>query len=258
MYRNFLLFFMVFILFLGAAKAEVSGESALLAIGRAEGTINEMLGMGLNVAYANDTLNEARNLFDHGYYEASELLAKKVLEIKEKAMEVDGLIDQVESKIYELSSRGYNVSSARVIFDSGISEFNVGNYMDAENSMKGALDELDEIDTRESIKRVQEMEFDVSPVLENLWILIISLLLILIIGFKAREKINVKSLKGGLKLLEREKENMKKSLAETQRKYFETGSISKTDYDIFVKRHNKRLSEIKRHSSALEGKLKNY
>jgi hypothetical protein len=258
MYRNFLLLFVVFLLFSGAAKAEVSEESALLAIGRAEGTINEMLGMGFNVAYANDTLNEARNLFREGYYEASELLAESILEIKEKAMEVDGLIDQVELKIYEMSSRGYNVSSAYVIFDSGISEFNVGNYVDAEISIKGALDELDEIEAWESIKRVQEMEFDVSPVLDGLWILIILFLLLLIIGLKTREKINVKKLKGKLKLLERETENVKKSLGETQREYFERGSISKTDYDISAKRYNKRLTKIKRLSSALEDKLKNH
>jgi hypothetical protein len=248
----------VFLLFSGAAKAEVSEESALLAIGRAEGTINEMLGMGFNVAYANDTLNEARNLFREGYYEASELLAESILKIKEKAMEVDRLIDQVESKIYELSSRGYNVSSAYVIFDSGISEFNVGNYMDAENSMKDALNELDEIETGESIKRIQEMKFDISPILDNLWILIILFLFILIVGLKVKEKVDIKNWKRKIVSLKEEMENLKNSLSEAQRKYFEGGSISKTDYDIFVKRYNKRISEIKRESSVWEGKLKNH
>lgn len=259
MYRNILLICMMFLLLVSMAKAEISEESALLAIERAEGTIKEMLEMGFGVAYANDTLNEGRNLFNQGYYEASESLAKKVLEIKEKAIEMGELINQVESRIYELSSKGYNVSSVYITFSSGLSEFNVDNYLGAENFMRQALNELDELEAEESLKRIQTRGFDVVPiVLDNLWVLIILFLFILIAGLKVKEKVNIKNWKGELKYLEKETGNLKKSLAEAQRKYFERGSISKMDYDISVGRYNKSLSVIKRKISVLKDKLKNH
>ena len=258
MYRKILLICMMFLLLVSMAKADMS-EDALLAIERAEETIKEMSEMGLGVAYANDTLNEARNLFNQGYYEASESLAKKVLEIKEKAIEVDELINQVESKIYELSSKGYDTSSVYVTFSSGLSEFSVDNYLDAENFMRDALNELDELEAEESLKRIQTREFDiVSVVLDYLWVVIILILLILIAGLKIKDKIDIKHLKGELESLEREMENIKKSLAAVQRRYFEKGSISKMDYDISVSRYNKTISVIKRKISVLNGKLKNH
>ena len=257
MYRNIILV-CVLLLFVGTAKAELS-EDALLAIEGAEETIKEMLEMGFGITYANDTLNEAKNLFDQGYYEASESLAKKVLEIKEKAIEVDELINQVESKIYELSSKGYDMSSVRVTFSSGLSEFNVDNYLDAENFMRDALNELDELEAEESLKRIQTSGVDVvSVVLNYLWVFIILILLILIAGLKIKDKVDIKHLKGELESLEGEMENIKKSLAAVQRRYFEKGSVSKMDYDISVSRYNKTISVIKRKISVLNGKLKNH
>lgn len=258
MYRNILLICMMFLLLVSMAKADMS-ESALLAIERAEETINEMLGMGFGVAYANDTLNEAKNLFDQGYYEASESLAKKVLEIKEKAIEVDELINQVESKIYELSSKGYNVSSIYVTFNSGLSEFNVDNYLGAENFMRQALNDLDELEAEESLKRIQTGGVDVVlVVLDYLWVLIILILFILIAGLKIKDKVNIKNWEGELKSLENEMGNLKNSLAKIQRRYFEKGSVSKMDYDISVSRYNKTISVVKRKISVFNDRLKNH
>lgn len=258
MYRNFLFLFVIFLLLLSTVKAEVSEESALLAIGKAEVTVNEMLEMGFGVTYANDTLNEARNLFDQGYYEASELLAERVLEIKEKAIEVDGLIDQVESKIYELSSMGYNVSSVSAIFNSGLSEFGIDNYLDAEKLIRQALNEIDELEAEESLKRIGISGYDISFVLDYLWILIILSLFIMIAGIKVKKEVDIKNWKRGLKSLEKEMDKMKKSFAATQRKYFEKGSVSRMDYGILVRRYNNNVSVIKRKISVLNDRLKNH
>ncbi len=258
MYRNIPLICIMFLLLVGTAGAEVSEDSALLAIERAEKTIKEMLETGFGVTYANDTLNEAKNLFDNGYYEASESLARKVLEIKEKAIEVDELTNQVESKIYELSSKGYDVSSVHVTFNSGLSEFGVDNYLGAEKFMRQALSELDELEAEESLKRIRTGETDVSFVLDYLWVLIILFLFVLVAGFKVKGKVNIKNWKRELKSLEKEMENVEKLLAGAQRRYFEKGSISKMDYDLSVSRYNKSLSVIKRKITDLNDKLENH
>jgi len=248
------------LVFLITNKAKAVGsEGALQAIQEAENIIKEMQVMGFGITYANDTLNEAKNLFDKGYYEASESLAEKVLEIREKAIEVDELINQVETRIYELSSKGYDTSDASKVFDSGFSEFIIDNYLDAEKLMREALNRLDEIEAGESLKRTQEMGFDVlSIVLDYLWLLIILFLFILIVGLKVKEKVDIKNWKKEMENLKKEMENLKKSLSEAQRKYFKEGSISKMDYELISKRYNHRISLIKRRISVLDGKFKDH
>lgn len=257
MYRILLVLVLIFLV-IGSVEA-TGNEEALKAIKEAENAIEGMEAMDFGITYANDTLNEAKGLFDQGYYEASESLAKKVLEIKEKAIEVDELINQVEAKIYELSSRGYDTSDVSVIFDSGISEFMVDNYLDAEKFMRDALNRLDELEAEESLKRIRKTEFDfVSIVLDYLWVLVIMFLFVTIAGFKVKKKVNTKKWEGELGNLEREMEEIKKSLAETQRKYFEKGLMSRMDYDLMSKRYNHRLSLIKRKTSVLNENLKNH
>lgn len=258
MYRNILSMCIMFLLVVGMAGADVTEDSALLAIESAEETVKEMLETGFGVTYANDTLNEAKNLFDQGYYEASESLARNVLEIKEKAIEVDELTNQVESKIYELSSKGYDVSSVHVTFNSGLSEFGVDNYLDAEKFMRQALSELDELEAEESLKRIRTGGIDVSFVFDYLWVLIILFLFVLVAGLKVKENVNIKNWKRELKSLEKEMENVKKSLAGAQRRYFENGSISRMDYDILVRKYRNGLSVTKRKITDLNDKLENH
>ncbi len=256
MYRMVFTTMMIFLVLVGGVGA-VEKESVWKSIEEAEKAIEEMKVMGFGVTYANDTLNEAKNLFEEGYYEASELLAKKVLEIKEKAIEVDGLIDQVESKIYELESKGYNVSSVRDIFDRGLSEFMVDNYLGAEELMRRALNELDEIEVKESLERVRKGGVDpVSILLDHLWLLIILFLSVLIIGLKVRDRVNVRKWKEEVRALREEMKNVKRLIGEAQRKYFEEGSMSKMDYELVMSGYTHRLSMIKRRMSFLEEKLR--
>lgn len=258
MYRKFFIVLALVLLLANIVEA-VGEEEASLAIGEAENTIREMQQTGFGVTYANDTLNEAKNLFVKGYYEASEALAKKVIEIRERAEEVNELIDRVESKIYELSSDGYDVSSARVIFDSGISEFAVDNYLDAEKIMSQTLNKLDGIEAEESLKRIQKTDFDIfSFIFDYLWLLITVILILLVGGGRFKRGINVKKCRNEVEKLERESQRINKFIAEAQRKYFEKSSISRSDYDLLMKRHNFRLSVIKRRVAFLKGELKSY
>jgi hypothetical protein len=257
MLKKILVIFLLVILLARTANAEVSKESALLAISEAESIVSEMQKMGFGVAYANDTLNEAKLLFFQDHYMASETLAKKVADIKDKAVNVNSLIDAVETRIYDVYSKGYNISEARNLFEAGIAEFRLNNYAESENIMHQTIDKLDEIEARESMKRLEIIsEFNIFPLLlDYLWLEIILVLSVLIIGYRTTSTLGKRRTRKKLVKLDRERTLAERRIADLQRKYFEKGSISRMDYEILMERHNKRIVEITKEKSMLKEKL---
>jgi len=248
------------ILFLSAAPArgEVTEASAAQAINDAEAVIREMQAMDFGVTYANDTLNEAKLLLEQKYYAASEALAKKVLDIRESAIRISGLVDTVEARLYDMSSKGYDVSDAKAIFESGLAEFKLGNYEDSEKTMNGAVDKLDEIESEESLKKASASGgVDVLPLLlDHLWLFIIVFLASLILGVKIKSISSARKRKERIRCLESEKEAAENRIREAQKKYFEKGTISKMDYEIALDKHSKKLADIKKEMSILKAKVR--
>lgn len=248
------LVFLFFSLFTSSVKAEITKEDALKAIEIAEATIEQMRVAGFGLSYANDTLNEAKILFEQGHYMASYELAKKVVEIKERAVKVNELIDLVESRIYDLSSKGYDVSKASEMFSSGLEEFKNSNYFDAEEIMNQVLVVLDEIEAEQIIKKSSSnfLENFFVSVLDNLWLMILFALIILVIGGKTKEVLERKKRRKRMEELNREMEEIANKIKMLQKRYFEKGEISKTEYELAFDKFNKKLAEIKKEMSILQ------
>lgn len=248
-----ILVLMLVVLLIKPVSAEFTKESAFNAIKNAESVISEMQKTGFGVTYANDTLNEAKLLFAQERYMAAETIAGKVLEIKDKAIKVDELIDAVESRIYDLSSKGYDVTAAQALFDSGLSEFKVDNYIESESIMNQVMSKLDETEAKESIKKAGETTgLNFLPVLlDYLWLIIILFLIILIFGLKVKKISKKRKIKIKIKRLEKERDGTIDRIKEMQKKYFERGAISKMDYEASLDKHNKRVDEIKNELSVL-------
>lgn len=249
----------IIVLFLiaGIASAAESDDAAR-AIESAEKTMAEMQSMGFGVTYANDTLSEARKLYSEGYYEGATSLAAKVSEIKEKAIKADEMINSVETRIYELSSMGYDTSGVSETFNGGVAEFMLDNYADAESMMLEAMNMLDQIEVGESLKRAQQRDWISEAVMDYLWVLLIAALASVIIGFRLKRRANLKRCRSEIKSLEAEREKIKKSIADAQTNYFGKGSISKTDYEMMFRNFNNRVSDINRKVSVLNERLKNH
>lgn len=239
-------------------RGEVTIDDAIRAINGAENVIKQMRQADFSVTYANDTLNEAKLLFEQKYYAASEALAKKVPDIRESAIRISGLIDMVEARLYDLSSKGYDVSEAKALFESGLSEFKLGNYADSETMLNNAMNKLDEVESEESLKRASAASsIDlVSLLLDYLWLIIIILLAALITGLKAKRTSEIRKCKNRIKALESEKGATENKIKEAQKKYFEKGTISKMDYEIALDRHSKKLADIKKELSILKAKAR--
>jgi hypothetical protein len=236
------------------AAADSTKETATQAINNAESVIFEMQKAGFGVTYANDTLNEARLLFGQGRYMAAETVANKVPEIREAAINVSGLIDTAEARIYDLSSKGYNVSDTQALFNSGLAEFKIDNYVESESAMNQVIGSLDEIETKESIKKTGAGAWvDLLPmILDYLWLVIIAFLAVLIAGLRVKKISKDRKVKNNIKGLEREKIFSTEKIREAQKKYFERGVISKADYETMLVKSGKELDEIKNELSVLK------
>ncbi len=259
MLRRLLLLGLIILLLSAApASSEVTRDSALLAISEADSVIGQMQEDGFSVTYANDTLNEARLLLEQKYYEASEALARKVLDIRDSALRVSGLMDTVEARLYELTAKGYEVSDAKALFASGLSEFKLGNFDDAEKILDNAVSRLDEIESEEALKRAGAAGgVDVvALLLDYLWLIVIVFLAAFITGMKLRSASAARKRKSRITFLEREKAATENKLKEAQKKYFEKGAISKMEYDITLDRHSRKLAEIKKELSILKAKAR--
>ncbi len=249
---------LLLIIFAAGTVSAAGKDDALAAIQRAEATMAEMQATGFGVTYANDTLSEAKKLYESGFYDGAESLADKVSAIKEKASETDELINKVEARTYELSSLGYDTSSVQAIFSSGVSEFSLDNYLDAEKIMLQALDELDKLEAQESLKRIQQSNPVYEIFLDYLWLLLIVALAILVAGFRLNAMAKRKRRRAEIKALETEKEKIKKAVADTQVNYFYRGLVGRMDYELLIRRYNSRLSDINMKVSVLTEKPKNH
>lgn len=229
------------------ASAEFTRESASQAINEAESVISEMQKMNFGVTYANDTLNEAGLLFAQERYMAAETVAKSVPGMKDKAVKISGLIDAAETRIYDLSSKGYDVSAAEALFNSGIVEFKIDNYVGSESAMNQVLSSLDEVEAKESAKKAGlSAESDIIPIiLDNLWLIIILFLFVLIAGLRTKKMHEKRKAKNKTKGLEEERNILTGKIKEAQKKYFKDGTISKMEYETSLDKYNRHLDEIK-------------
>lgn len=263
--RKGLFSFILLIIFMSYMSSvygqEVVGNrtSALEAIEAAELHITEMQELGFSVMYANDTLNEARILFSQESHMAAELMAGQVAVIKQKAIDLDRLIDGVEEKIYEASTRGINVSPAMELFDKALEAFKIEDYTGAEEFITQASNKIDEIETETALARALEKSKGIN-IIEFIskywWAVISSVALLSVVLFFAYKKLEVSRTVGKLKSLEREKESIQNLIKETQKRYFKYKTISKDEYDIAMDKYEERLIRIKKDIPTLLRKLK--
>jgi len=245
--KTFLIIFLLFIIFSSSVNAEkYTLDDALKVIKDAEGVIAEMKETGLGTDYANHTLQEAKLSLSRNDYDAAVTQARYVFVIKEKALHINEMIDETESRIYELSSRGYDTSKANELFQTGLSEFESENYEEAEKLLNQAMDNLDEIERKEALSKASESIFNKlkEAVIKNWLGLTISVFIILLISLSAWWKVKKVLRVKKIRELENEIKNLKKSIKHLQEKYFIRKIISRKNYDIGMSEYKKYLNNL--------------
>jgi hypothetical protein len=236
-------------LFVPYAGALGDHDMAIAAINNAEAEVQSLHELGFGTSYANDTLNEAKLLYDQGHYLAAESLALKVTEIKELTIETESLIDQVDGMIYESRILGVDVSPAEVLFNQVLSAFEIEDYVQANELLTQTINKLDELESESILQAATKKTWYTniaSVILEN-HILSIALVLLVIavmpVTHMARKSGKIRK---KMKDLEKEKDSLSKLVKDLQVKYFSESKISKSEYERTRDYYRKKASEIER------------
>ncbi|MEM2963719.1 MAG: LamG-like jellyroll fold domain-containing protein [Candidatus Anstonellales archaeon] len=249
-------FSVAFVFFAGAVFGEtVEKQSAVEAIGKAEQIVKQVEQLGLPVRYLNDTLNEAKLLFSKELYRGAESLAKEVEKIRDRIMDIDRRIGELEEKIYEARLGGIDTSEPDGIFDEVLESFRNEEYEKTEELIEKALSKLEELESEASMKRTMQTlswEWSVRVLRENF--LLFSLLsggFVSVAAVFVRHR-KRRKLRKEIAKLKKEREHLRKMMEETQRKYFEQGSITKGEYESFISQYRKRMSSVERRLILME------
>ncbi|MFH1364925.1 MAG: hypothetical protein ABIH52_04730, partial [Candidatus Aenigmatarchaeota archaeon] len=224
-------------------------EAALAAINQAELGIQEMQKLGFGTQRVNDTLNESKLLFSRGNYLGAESVAKYVNVIKQSALRVDSLIDDVEMQIYELDSKGIDVSEAHVIFNQGLESFDAGRYEEAEDLLNQAVNKLGEVNIRMSIGRSVESsrQSNLFTLIQQNWLyLLISVVAFVLVVMGVHKGVESSRRRNKIESLKREEKSIETVIKGVQKRYFEENKMPKNEYDLVLGKHQKRLGKIRK------------
>lgn len=225
----------------GLSAAYVSSQaSASAAITGADAQIKDMQAMGLKNSFANDTLNEARLLYSKGDYSAAEATANYVGTLKNTAVRIESMIDDAEAKAYDASVEGFDVSEARMQIAAGIKAFQDEDYSASEQLMNGAIAKIDEMLSRaamEGARKSSGTAWAAEMVKKNKGTVAAAAAGLFFAGMIWWKLEKSRRRKKRLERLDAEAAAAQKMIRELQKKYFQDGAISKSEYSSGVKRY---------------------
>jgi len=246
---------MIILLLVPMGVGATPQQDALGAINAAEGQISDMESLGLGTEYANGTLNEARFLYNEGYYAGAQSLAEEVGDIKESAIRVDGLVDEVESKLYDVGAQGIDVSGPWGLFYQAMDSLEMEDFVTAESLLEEAYEKLDELEERASLERALGSS-DTMGIVVNNWEWFFFFPGLFVLCFLITRKLTSKAfIRKKIKRLERERDDISGMIKEAQKMYFQDDSLGKIEYESRVDRYNERLVDAKKNLTAMRKRL---
>jgi len=247
---------LIFLLLLPLSVGATLQQDAMNAITTAEAQIIEIGSLGYGTNYANDTLNEAKLLYSEGYYSGAQSLARKIEEIKESAIRVDQLIDEVESKLYDVRVQNIDVSDPESLFNQAIGLFSDEDFITAESLLNDAYNNLDDLEERASVERALGGGFDLVGFVSEYWVWIITFTAMFVLSFVSVRRATTKRfIKKKIKGLEKERNAVSCMIKDLQKMYFQNDKLGRTDYVNRIERYNERLVNIKKNITVMKKRL---
>ncbi len=260
-------------------QTNVTKEMALQAINESEKIIKEMQENNLSVNSMEDSLIEAKRVFQQAEYaeilrndslnysektEAREALrlvkwqditygavlsyTEDIKNDKEKAFLLLDKLSVEENKLNEASNE------TKAIFEQAKLAFSEERYNDTEK----LLDDFEKAVEKEKAENsiLSGMTKATQNFFQRYWIqILVVLILILIIGYFVYKKIEKKRLREKIRKMRTEEQVLNDLMKKTQTERFKENKISGLVYDIRMKKYQKRLQEIKEELPVWEGRL---
>ncbi len=226
------------------AAGNVTAADVSLAIQEAQDIIEEMESLGFSTERLNSTLDNSLFQLSRGEYDSALTNARYITVLRNKAVMVDGLLDEVELRIQTLSSQGLDVSEAGESFTLALAEFENENYEDAERLLALAEDSADKAERKAALEKVaagNPLDSLVRSVGENKELAVfvsLALAVAAAVLLNARRKIRKER---RIKDLEKSVEDVRKCMKELQDSYFNRQKISKSAYESRMKKYRNDL-----------------
>ncbi len=221
-------------------------SSARDAITRAE---KELAAIRYGKTYANDTLNEAKELFALGHYAAAEEFAKKVMDIKREGLSLSRAIDDIEAEIYLAESAGFNMSRARESFERALDAFSREDFPETRRFLEEASRRVDEIRQSSTPDYFEMLANNLAYSWHILAAFCASLVAFL---FLMRRVSKRRTTARVIRNLKRKERSFAESIKRLQKQYFEEMSISKHDYERMMERYRQAMMRVQKKRLAIE------
>ncbi len=227
-------------------------EDALISIGNAEDSIEEMVSADLASVRVESLIDDAKTAYDNGNFDSAEDIATEIIELKNKAFSLASSIGTLENDIDSVGYYGINVEGSTRMLQLARAAFQRGDYARAETRMTAAVTAL-QIETSNILPLI--------ILLRDYWqYLIVSIVVLSVLSFFGWKRMKVLSVSRELKGIRDKKEAVKLLVRKNQEEYYKMQSVSKGDYVISMKNYEKRLAglvaeelRLKRRLSAMKG-----
>ncbi len=230
-----------------SGAADITEATVQEALNEAAAVIGDMDSLGFPTDRPNTTLENARIAFGRGDYSLALTTARYVKVIKQKAVLVYDLLDEVEVRIHDISAQGLDTTPQREMFSDALALFEGENYEDAETKLTAALDQLDEKERNAALERAARTD-----VLGGIYgyvkdntaavagFLAVTAVACVIVGARLRKTRK----KRYLSRMEKEREEIRDSMAKLQEDYFRRGIMSDGSYRSRMEKYRKDLADV--------------
>ncbi|MBN2331153.1 MAG: hypothetical protein JXC85_05040 [Candidatus Aenigmarchaeota archaeon] len=212
-------------------------ESATIeAIENAERSLERMREYNFTYIRLLDMLDDAKRAYAGLNFDLARELAQRVVELEETAFRIFSLIGQFEKDTEEAEQYGMDIEEAKRMRELAISAFQRGDYERAEDRITAAVT---------AFKLETKMLLPLKKMIMEYWPhMLSSIILLSILGFFAKRRLQIRTVEKKLKKLRDAKQSVIELVKSGEDEYFNKGKISKLDYTINRENYEKRLAEL--------------
>ncbi|MEK6943434.1 MAG: hypothetical protein AABX00_05210 [Nanoarchaeota archaeon] len=263
----------ILVLLLVLASAMASGLSednynANLSISRAENIVAELNASNLPNAKAADLLFELEQNYEvqtilesnnaTADYSKINGVLDEIISLSKEAYSAHDELVALNSFIETQRISGTDVGSAEVFYTAALREFNYERFDKSRSLVEEAYNAISE--SKAATTKAKTLYRATTNTIEEFFARTwrywaassLLFLLLFVLSYKAVKRIK---LKARIRRLEQERETVKNLIKEIQRKYFEKGEISESEYHIKTKKYAEIIRDINRRIPLLEEEI---
>ncbi|MFH1786146.1 MAG: hypothetical protein ABH829_00630 [archaeon] len=210
-----------------------------------------MQSAGFGTMLAEDLYQQALDALAEGDYGKAAELAGEIQQRREKAIEVNSMINEAKARLTESEAGGADVSLAKKVLDQAIAAFQNEDYATAE---KLAMETL-LMQFRVSAMVAAPSRTIIDTVLANcrMFSLVFLLTLMLVVGGYKHTSIAIITRR--VKSLEREEKELEKLIDKTDKEYYVEKSLGSREYVELRTKYEEQTSAVKQEEAAMRSKL---